>query len=184
MAKKLLIERDIEKLDDFQKILLLNKGKISYDDVDFYNYNGEDFSNIVEVTKDGLMFHFDDLEQFLKFFFPNTYDDDDNDGAWDARNYDAMYYDNYDFRDDCYSRSSDDWTEGYTLGYFCKDALVKLKELVGIVSPVGLQYFSEDGTQILSGEGEITYLIGNIFKDFGDEVDEIICDAKSRVLRT
>lgn len=182
MTKKLLIERDIEQLDDFQKILLLNKGKLSYDDVDFYNSEGEDFGEIIEVTKDGLMFNFEDLEQFLKFFFPNSYGENDSDGAWDARNYDSMYYQNYDFNDDCYNRSSDDWREGYTLGYFCKDALVKLKELIGIISPSNLQYFSEDGTKIVNGEGELSSVIENIFKNFEDEASEIICSAKSRIL--
>lgn len=183
MTKKLLIERDIEQLDDFQKILLLNKGKLSYDDVDFYNSEGEDFGDIVEVTKDGLIFHFSDLEEFLKFFFPDEYGGEDNDGAYEASYYDSMYYQSYDFNGDCHNRSSDDWSEGYTFGYFCEDALVKLKELMGIISPSNLQYFSEDGTEIVSGEGEITLIIDKIFKNFEDDAGEIICDETSKVLR-
>ena len=35
MSKKLLVEQDIDDLHDFQKILLLNKGKLDYNDVEF-----------------------------------------------------------------------------------------------------------------------------------------------------
>ena len=35
MKKKLLIENEIQDLTDFQKILLLNKGKLNYEDVEF-----------------------------------------------------------------------------------------------------------------------------------------------------
>jgi hypothetical protein len=98
MSKKLLVEQDIDDLHDFQKILLLNKGKLDYDDVEFYDEDGEDHSNIVEVTKDGLLFNFDDLEGFLKFFFPESYgkNAEGGDGEYDAMNFDSMYYGSYD----------------------------------------------------------------------------------------
>ena len=124
MKKRLLIENDINKLDDFQKILLLNKGKLSYDDVEFKNSEGDDFGDIIEVTQSGLIFNFNDLEQFLKFFFPNEYGGGDE-GEWDARYYDLMYYNSYDWTGECWDRRSDDWREGYTLGYLCTNAIVK-----------------------------------------------------------
>ena len=64
MSKKLLVEQDIDDLHDFQKILLLNKGKLDYNDVEFIDEDGEDYSDIIEVTKNGLLFNFDDLEEF------------------------------------------------------------------------------------------------------------------------
>lgn len=182
MRKRLLIENDISKLDDFQKILLLNKRKIDSDNVEFYDGDGEGYDNIVRVTQDGLLFYFDDLEQFLKFFFKDTYGDEDSDSNWDARMYDSMYYNQYDFSNDCYDRSTDDWNEGYTLGYFCDEALGKLKELMGIIAPSSLQYFYMEDDKIKSGEGEITSIIDKVFKNFQDEATEIICDARSRVL--
>ncbi len=72
MRKRLLIENDISELDDFQKILLLNKRKLSSDEVEFKsdNYKDKIDINLVRAQHDGLLFDFDDLDQFLKFFFP------------------------------------------------------------------------------------------------------------------
>ena len=100
MTKKLIIEEEIKELDDFQKILLLNKRKLSYDDVSFLDNNGNDYDNIIDITADGLIFNFDDLEQFLKFFFPDIYGEEGGDSEWDARNYDCMYYNTYDWSDE------------------------------------------------------------------------------------
>ena len=182
MKKRLLIENDINKLDDFQKILLLNKGKLSYDDVEFKNSEGDDFGDIIEVTQSGLIFNFNDLEQFLKFFFPNEYGGGDE-GEWDARYYDLMYYNSYDWTSECWDRRSDDWREGYTLGYLCTKAIVKLKDLIGIIAPSGLKNFSEDGTKIVGGEDEITKILSVYFKDIDDEIDSVLCNAKDTHLR-
>ena len=43
MKKRLLIENDIDELEDFRKILLLNKKKLDYRDVDFYDKNENNF---------------------------------------------------------------------------------------------------------------------------------------------
>ena len=76
-------EDDVE-LTDYEKILALNKKKISPYDVEFYNSEGEDFSDIIEVTQDGLIFTFDGLEEFLRFFFPEEFGDDGTDGWYEA----------------------------------------------------------------------------------------------------
>jgi hypothetical protein len=55
-------------MTDFQKILLLNKRKLSPDDVEFISSDYEIDLDKVQVKPDGLLFDFDDLEQFLKFF--------------------------------------------------------------------------------------------------------------------
>jgi hypothetical protein len=186
MSKKLLVEQDIDDLHDFQKILLLNKGKLDHNDVEFIDEDGEDHSDIIEVTKNGLLFNFDDLEGFLKFFFPETYgkNAEGGDGEWDARNFDSMYYGNYDFGDDCYNRSGDDWSEGYTLAYFCSEALMKLRELIGIVSPQSLKYFKIDGDniQISTGEGELTEILDTFFPKMEDDITEIDCNARQYML--
>jgi hypothetical protein len=185
MRKKLLIENDISELDDFRKILLLNKKKINSDNVEFYDDNGNDYEDIIEITPDGIIFNFNDLEQFLKFFFPNTYGEEGGDSEWDARNYDSMYYDSYDWSDDCYDRSSDDWDEGYAFGYICNEGIVKLRELISIVSPSLLKYFkTNNNNQVVISEGpsEIASTLGNIFSRIDDDITEIICDSKSKML--
>lgn len=183
MRKRLIVEDEVKQLNDFQKILLLNKGKLDPDDVDFYNSEGEDFSDIVEVTKQGLIFHFDDLEQFLKFFFPETYAEG-GDGEWDARNYDSMYYGNYDFYERCSETAYDDWKEGYTLGYFCEPALKKLKDLVYLLDPsLGKHFIERNGKLMIDdSEGVITKLLDQFFKNLQDEVDEIICNGKDKAV--
>ena len=129
MKKRLLIENDVNEMEDFQKILLLNKRKLSPDDVEFISSEYEIDLNKVQVKPDGLLFDFDDLEQFLKFFFQETYEEG-SDGEWDASNYDRMYYGQWDFYSECQDRAYDDWSEGYQLGYFCESALLKLKQLI------------------------------------------------------
>jgi hypothetical protein len=160
----------------------LNKGKLDYEDVQFIDEGGENYPNIIELTKDGLLFNFDDLEEFLKFFFPESYgkNAEGGDGEWDARNFDSMYYGNYDFGDDCYNRSSDDWNEGYTLGYLCGEAVVKLRELISIVSPKSLKYFKDDK---LSGEEELTGVLDTFFPKMEDDITEIDCGARQYMLR-
>ena len=180
MKKRLLIENDVNEMTDFQKILLLNKRKLSSDDVEFISDNYEIDSNKVQVKPDGLLFDFDDLEQFLKFFHYPAFEEG-SDGEWDAINYDRMYYGQYDFYSNCQDRAYDDWQEGYTLGYLCGEAGVRLRELLKIISPNLVKYISEDGKKI-DAEGEITAVLDKYFRGFGDGVDDIICSAKSNAI--
>ena len=177
MKKRLLIENDVNEMEDFQKILLLNKRKLSPDDVEFISDNYEIDSDKVQVKPDGLLFDFDDLEQFLKFFHYPAFEEG-SDGEWDAINYDRMYYGQYDFYSNCQDRAYDDWQEGYTLGYLCGEAGVRLRELLKIISPNLVKYISEDGKKI-DAEGEITAVLDKYFRGFGDGVDDIICSAKA-----
>jgi hypothetical protein len=177
MKKRLLIENDVPEMSDFQKILLLNKRKLSSDDVEFISSEYEIDLDKVQVKPDGLLFDFDDLEQFLKFFHYPAFEEG-SDGEWDAINYDRMYYGQYDFYDSCQERSYDDWQEGYTLGYLCGEANNRLRELLKIIAPNLVKYISEDGKRV-DGEGEITSVLDKYFKGIGDEMDEIICSAKA-----
>ena len=179
MRKRLLIENDVSELDDFQKILLLNKRKLSSDEVEFKSDKYEDNIDInsVRVQHDGLLFDFDDLEAFLKFFFPEVFEEG-SDGQWDAQNYDRMYHGSYEWYYECSDRSTDDWSEGYVLGYFCNQASLKLKKLLKIIAPSLVDSISEDG-KIIDYESEITGVLDKFFSRFGDEANDIICSAKA-----
>ena len=178
MKKRLLVENDVDQLDDFQKILLLNKKKLNPDDVQFYDKDGEDYDEIVSVTEKGLNFEFDDLQDFLQFFFPDYYGSG-SDGEYEAVNFERMYDRNYDFYSECQDRAYDDWNEGYTLGYLCDPALRKLKELVDILNPGMSENFVEGsrGLQI-NGESEMTSFLDQFYSGLGDDIDEIVCRGK------
>ena len=183
MKKRLLIENDIDELEDFRKILLLNKNKLDYRDVMFLDEHRNDFDGIIEVTAHGLMFHFDDLEQFLKFFFQETYKKD-SDGEWEAVNYDRMYYGQWDFYSECQDRSYDDWHEGYTLGYFCDSAMLKLKQLAEFLDPSTSKDFirTNNGRIRYDGGGDLPTILDKFFPRLGDEIDEIVCMGKDRAV--
>ena len=177
MKKRLLIENDVPEMTDFQKILLLNKRKLSVDDVEFKSSDYKIDLNKVQIKPDGLLFDFDDLEQFLKFFHYPAFEDG-TDGEWDATNYDRIYYGSYDFYNECQERSYDDWREGYTLAYLCSEAKIRLRELLKIIAPNLVDSIKEDGSRI-DGEGDITSVLDKYFKNIGYEMDEIICSAKA-----
>lgn len=177
MKKRLLIENDVPEMTDFQKILLLNKRKLSPDDVEFITRDYDIDLNKVQVKPDGLLFDFDDLEQFLKFFHYPAYEEG-TDGEWDAVNFDRMYYGSYDFYGSCQDRAYDDWREGYTLGYLCREAKIRLRELLKIIAPNLVDNIKEDGSRI-DDEGEITSILDKYFRGIGDDMDEIICSAKA-----
>jgi len=177
MKKRLLIENDVPEMTDFQKILLLNKRKLDSDDVEFKSDNYEDLKLYhVQIKPDGLLFDFDDLEQFLKFFHYPSFEEG-SDGEWDAINYDRMYYGQYDFYDSCQERAYDDWNEGYTLGYLCREAKLRLKELLKLISPNLVDNINENGR--IDDESQITSVLDKYFQHIGDEMDEIICSAKA-----
>ena len=177
MRKRLLIENDVSELDDFQKILLLNKRKLSPDDVEFKSDKDDLKLDHVQVKHDGLLFDFDDLEAFLKFFHYESFEEG-TDGEWDAVNYDRMYHGSYDWYYECSDRSGDDWSEGYVLGYFCNQASLKLKKLLKIIAPSLVDSISDDGKRI-DDESEITDVLDKFFSRFGDEANDIICSSRA-----
>ena len=183
MKKRLLIEQDIDELEDFRKILLLNKKKLDHNDVAFYNSEGKDFSDIIEVTPHGLLFHFNDLEEFLKFFFQETYEEG-TDNEWEAVNYDRMYYGQWDFYSECQDRAYDDWSEGYQLGYFCDSALLKLRELAVFLEPSMSKDFIQrnNGRMSYDGGGDLPTILDKFFPELGDKIDEIVCMGKDRAV--
>ena len=139
--KKILriLEQEEDELNDFQKILALNKRKISPSEVEFYNFEGEDFSDIITVEQDGLMFTFDGLEEYLRFFFPEEYGDEGTDGYYEAGYYDSMYRGNWtwDFDD----RSYDDWREGVIVESLNSEHLQIIYDVAKIIQPGLLNAF-------------------------------------------
>ena len=132
-------EEEETELNDFQKILALNKRKISPSEVEFYNSEGNDFSDIITVEQDGLMFTFDGLEEYLRFFFPDYYSEENTDGYYEAGYYDSMYRGNWtwDFDD----RSYDDWREGIIVEALNSDHLQIIYDVAKIIQPGLLKSF-------------------------------------------
>ena len=175
--KRFLYEEEEVELNDFQKIIAINKRKIHPSDVEFETSDGEDFSDVISIDYDGIHFKFDGLSEFLKFFFPEVFEEG-TDGEWDAVNYDRMYHGSYDWYYECSDRSTDDWSEGYVLGYFCDQASLKLKELLKIIAPSLVDSISDDGKRI-DDESEITDVLDKFFSRFGDEANDIICSSRA-----
>jgi len=126
-------EDDVE-LTDYQKILALNKKKISPYDVEFYDSEGKDYSDVIEVTQDGLIFTFDGLDEYLRFFFPEEFGDEGTDGYYEAGYLDSMYRGTWEY--DFWDRSSDDWDEGYVIDSVKGESAKVLYEILQKTSPL------------------------------------------------
>jgi hypothetical protein len=176
MRKRLLIEEDIDELSDFQKILLLNKKKLSPYDVDFINSKDDDFDEIVQVTESGLRFNFHGLEDFLKFFFPEFFEEG-SDSEWEANNYNSMYYGNWDWYGEIYDSATEDWKEGYIIDSIPKELVPKLIELLNTINPKLSKKIKENG---ISDEDkhELTDFLGGL--GFEDDLTDIYITANVR----
>ena len=170
--KRFIIEQDeSEELSDFKKILAINKKRLSYGDVDFYNSEGKDFSDIIEITQDGSLFTFDGgLVEYLLFFFPDEFEEG-SDSYYDAQMYDYMYAGNYDWYSEFSDRYYDDWGEGYILDALNDNQVDKLKEIVSIVSPTMVNYFytSENGRKKIGRDSKEVQKIIDLLTTLGFE---------------
>ena len=126
-------DEDEVELTDYQKILALNKRKISPYDVEFYDSEGKDYSDVIEVTQDGLIFTFDGLDEYLRFFFPEEFGDENTDGWYEAGYLDSMYRGDWDW--DYWDRSSEDWDEGYVIDSIRGESRNVLYQLLQYTSP-------------------------------------------------
>lgn len=136
MIKKIfLFEEDDsdEEKSDYQKILEINKKKLSPYDVDFFDSEGNSYEGIIEVRQDGLHFTFDGLSEYLQFFFKEYYEEG-SDGEYDAQNYESMYNGNWGWWGDFSDRTYDDWREGYVVDYFTYEQLSIVKEIAKYLS--------------------------------------------------
>lgn len=182
--KRFLYEQEEEvELNDFQKILALNKRRIHPSDVEFYNSEGKDFSEYIDITYDGILFTFDGLKDFLQFFFPDYYKED-SDGEYEAYNYEYMYSGNYDWYDEFYNRGSDDWREGYMVNSMKSESLMRLKEIFNYVAPHLSKYIEvNEGTYSISDSdtSEIVNFLSTL--GFEDNISEAYVDAQVAAVR-
>jgi hypothetical protein len=184
LKKKFIFENDDEEEDDewsdYKNIMHLAKKRISPYRVTFETTDGKSFDDIIEVTRDGIVFTFSNgLEGYLKFFFPDEYGEDDTDGEWDARNYDAMYNGNWSWYEEFYDRDSEDWKEGYVTDRLRKNHLELIRDITKTISPrlyTKLSKMLEEGNPLDS-------LLNIEIRDFldtiniGDEITEVFTDA-------
>jgi len=176
MRRKRYILEQEEELTDFKKILLINKKKLPYGEVEFYNSEGDDFSNIIEVTQDGLIFTFEGLKEYLQFFFPDDYGGEYSDGEYDAMNYEYMYDRRYDYRNDYWDRVSEDWGEGYVTGSFKKEHYEILSKIFRITSPRLYSLINSD-----KKDGKTDTEIANFLESFPrvrDDIESAYVDAQ------
>ena len=140
--KRFIVEQDdIDEMSDFKKIFDVYKKKIHYSDVEFVDSNGESYDNVIEVQQDGLLFSFDGLVDYLQFFFPEDYGEEGSEGYYDARYYDEMYNNRFEWYSEFNDRYYDDWNEGYIIESFNNEQMEKLKEIVKFVSPSLISQF-------------------------------------------
>ena len=136
MIKKIFLFEDDdsnEEKSDYQKILEINKKKLSPYDVDFFDSEGNSYEGIIEVRQDGLHFTFDGLAEYLQFFFKEYYEEG-SDGEYDAQNYESMYNGNWGWWSEFSDRSYDDWRERYVIDYFTYEQLSIVKEIAKYLS--------------------------------------------------
>ena len=182
LRKKFIFENDeeIEKTD-FQTILDLNKKRISPYSVIFDTSDGKMFDDIIEVTRDGIVFTFDGLVQYLGFFFPDMYGEENSDGQYDARAFEAMYDGRYHWYDEFSDRNYDDWSEGYLADYFKPDHLKLIKNLAKYLSPsvYGMIEKNNKGVYQLKGEAENRKVCGFLETiNLSDEITSIYTNAQ------
>lgn len=182
LKKKFIFENDeeIEKTD-FQAILDLNKKRISPYEVEFTNSEGKDFSDVIEVTRDGIVFKFNGVDEFLGFFFPDMYGEENSDGQYDAQAYEAMYDGRYHWYDEFSDRNYDDWSEGYLADYFKPDHLKLIKNLAKYLSPSIYSMIEKNnkGVYQLKGEAENRKVCGFLETiKLSDEITSIYTNAQ------
>lgn len=138
LRKRFIFEddNDVDEMPDYKKLMRLVKKKLDPSQVEFYNSEGEDFSDNIEITYDGLMFTFDGLQEYLSFFFPDDYSHQENsEGYYDANYYELMYHRQYNWYSEFSDRDSQDWSEGYIVQAFRPIHFESLIQLAKYSSP-------------------------------------------------
>ena len=182
LRKKFIFENEeeIEKTD-FQTILDLNKKRISPYSVIFDTSDGKMFDDIIEVTRDGIVFTFNGLVQYLGFFFPDMYGEENTDGQYDAQVFEAMYDGRYHWYDEFSDRHYDDWSEGYIGDAFTTDHLELIKNLAKYLSPsiYSMIQKNDKGVYITRGEAENKKICGFLETiNLSDEITSIYTNAQ------
>ena len=181
LTKKFIFENDDEDPDDwsdYKNIMYLAKNRISPYGVTFETSDGKSFDDIIDVTRDGIIFTFDGLKDYLQFFFPEEYEND-SDGEYDASNYESMYYGNWGWYDDFYDRDSEDWREGYVTDRLRTNHLELIRDIAKTISPRLYIKLSK----VLEGKKEFDSELNIEVRDFldtiniGDNIVEAYTDA-------
>ena len=181
LKKKFIFENDDEDPDDwsdYKNIMYLAKNRISPYGVTFETSDGKSFDDIIDVTRDGIIFTFDGLKDYLQFFFPEDYEGD-SEGEYDAINYESMYYGNWNWYDDFYDRDSEDWREGYVTERLRKNHLELIRDIAKTISPRLYTKLSKT----LEGKEEYDRILNIEVRDFldtiniGDNIVEAYTDA-------
>ena len=187
LKKKFIFENDEDEdpddWSDYKNIMHLAKNRISPYGVTFETSDGKSFDDIINVTSDGIIFTFDGLEDYLKFFFPDVYSEDD-DGEYDAINYESMYTGNWSWYDDFYDRDSEDWKEGYVTDRLRKNHLELIRDISKTISPrlyTKLSKMLEEGTPL---ESELNIEIRDFLDtiNIGDNIVEAYTDANYQAI--
>ena len=183
LKKKFIFENDHEEdpdnWSDYKNIMYLAKNRISPYGVTFETSDGKSFDDIIEVTRDGIIFTFDGLKDYLQFFFPEDYGEDNTDGEWDASNYESMYEGNWEWYNDFYDRDVEDWREGYVTDRFRKNHLELIRDITKTISP--RLYIKL--TNVLEEKEEYDGILNIEVRDFldtiniGDNIVEAYTDA-------
>ena len=174
MIKKIFLFEDDdsdEEKSDYQKILEINKKRLSPYDVDFFDSKGNDYDGIIEVRQDGLHFTFDGLAEYLQFFFKEYYEEG-SDGEYDAQNYESMYNGNWGWWSEFSDRSYDDWREGYVIDYFTYEHLSIVKEIAKYLSSEVYNSIELKNNKVISKDSD---KITNLLEILG--LEDAITDA-------
>ena len=182
LKKKFIFENEDEDPDDwsdYKNIMHLAKNRISPYGVTFETSDGKSFDDIIDVTHDGIIFTFDGLKDYLQFFFPEDYGEEDSDGEYDASNYESMYDGNWSWYDDFYDRDSEDWKEGYVTERLRTNHLELIRDITKTISPRLYTKLSK----VLEGKEEYDGILNIEVRDFldtiniGDNIVEAYTDA-------
>ena len=134
LRKKFIFENEEEGLTDYEKILRAAKGNINLSELDFEDSEGNDYSDDIEITYDGLVFTFDGLAEYLRFFFKDEYEEG-SESYHDADYYEYMHTGNYEWSREFWDKSTDEWRDGYILDRLTQEHLDLIKRLAQVLSP-------------------------------------------------
>jgi hypothetical protein len=184
IRKKFIFENEekVEEKNDFQKILDLNKKRVHPYEVEFVDSKGNDYSKFIEITQSGILFTFDGLKDYLGFFFPNTYGEENSDGEYEAGYYESMYNNNWDYYSDFSDRNYDDWSEGYITESLRQNHLMLVKELAKLISPTTFSLIKKNDKtgkyDLKSGEDVIKVTAFLETLQLSDRLTEIYTEAQ------
>jgi len=169
-------EDDDVELTDYQKILALNKRKIDPYYTDFVGCDGEDYSDYYEVGYDGITFTFHEgLEDYLRFFFKETYGDEGSEGWYEAGYLDSMRRGSWEW--DYWDRSSEDWDEGYALDGLKGESLKVLYNILKIYQPNLLKEFEVVNDQIEWKQGRESDKISDFIESVSNRTKDDLIEA-------